>query len=86
MPRMYKALGSFLSTNRVSMEHMTVSLQLMRWRQEDQDFIIIILGYDRGFKASMGYMSACLKTKTNMLTRTRLLHFSNHGHCSLPFA
>lgn len=86
MPRMYKALGSFLGANRVSMEHMTVSLQLMRWRQEDQDFIIIILGYDRGFKANMGYVSACLKTKTNMLTRTRLLHFSNHGHCSLPFA
>lgn len=86
MPRMYKALGSFLGANRVSMEHMTVSLQLMRWRKEDQDFIIIILGYDRGFKANMGYVSACLKTKTNMLTRTRLLHFSNHGHCSLPFA
>ena len=85
MPCMYKALGSFLSANRVSMEHMTVNLQLMRWRQEDQDSKVI-LGYDRGVKASMGYMSACLKTKTNMLTKTRLLHFSNHGHCSLPFA
>lgn len=67
------------------MEHMIVSQQLMRWKQEDQDFTII-LGYDREFKASMSYVSACLKTETNMLTRTRLLHFSNHGHCSLPFA
>lgn len=67
------------------MEHMSVCLQLMRWRQEDQD-LTIILGYDRGFEASVGYTSACLKTKTNMLTRTRLLQFSNHGHYSLPFA
>lgn len=84
MPCMYKALGSFLSTNRVSMEHMTVNLQLMRWRQEDQDFVII-LGYDRGFKASMGYMSACLKTKTNMLRPdSSTSQIMATVHCHLP--
>ena len=61
---------------------MTVSLVLKRWSQEDQDFTSIH-GYKMEFEASMCYVSSCFNTKTSMLDRTEVLHFSSPGHYSL---